>query len=119
MPLYTYKCESCGWLKQKREKFIVKSVVCLDCGDTATRQVPKLSGHSESQEIVNKTTGVTVSNNQKRDLRVRSDKYYWEVEVPRLVNSNVYTVETMLENGWITLLEDGSIEINNKPPQTR
>jgi len=49
----------------------------------------------------------------------RSDNYFWSVEVPRLVNTGTYSIETMIENDWISVDDKGNIQINTRPPKKR
>jgi hypothetical protein len=49
----------------------------------------------------------------------RKRKYYYEVEVPRMVASGQYSVETMLGENWIWLDDDGKIHVHTKPPEMR
>ena len=118
MPIYTYKCETCGKSTKKMANVTVENITC-ECGQLSMRQIPKLSGKPESKEIVNKYTGASRMQDHDEQIIARSDKYYWEVEVPRFVQSNKYSIETMLENEWITLSDDGKVIINNKPPHER
>lgn len=117
MPAYTFKCED-GHSHQKITTNKTKSVIC-SCGKEALRQLPKLAGASHTEEIVDKYTGMTWRDDQRDQVQERNDKYYWEVEVPRFVQSGIYTVETMLENGWITLEDNGTVTVQNKPPSAR
>jgi hypothetical protein len=83
------------------------------------RNHPTLNGPSNVTEVVDKYTGIKQRTDQSLDIKQRKDEYYWTVEVPRLVNSGTYSVETMLENGWIIIDDNHQIKIQNKPPHKR
>ena len=94
-------------------------MLCPICVIPATRQLPILNGPSSVTEVINKYTGTTWRPNQKEEVKQRRDEYYWSVEVPRLVNSGTYSMETMLENQWIWLDDNGQIHTHTKPPNLR
>lgn len=84
-----------------------------------SRQLPVLSGPASVKETVDKFFNVQHHSNQKELIQERSDDYYWTVEVPRMVNSGKYSMETMLEMGWISVDDKGHITIHTKPPYKR
>ena len=118
MPAYTFKCPSCGTVSQKMTSPKIKTSIC-SCGAETVRQLPVLAGRADTEEIINKYTGMKWRDDQRDQVKERNDKYYWEIEVARFVNSGTYHVETMLENGWIILEDDGSVTIQDKPPSSR
>lgn len=118
MPAYTFKCENCDKEIQKMTLAKIKAISC-SCGASANRKLPILAGPSDVEETVDRYTGMKWRDDQREQVKERNEKYYWEVEVPRFVQSNTYTVETMLENGWIILEDDGKVTIQNKPPSSR
>jgi hypothetical protein len=83
------------------------------------RQLPKLGGQPDVHETVNEYTGVTWKEGQKEAIDERRAKYYWEVEVPRMVRSGTYSIETMLEMGWVYFNDKEEMCVNNKPPSER
>lgn len=83
------------------------------------RQMPKLGGQSQVNETVDEYTGITWKDGQRDAIKERKDKYYWEVEVPRMVNSGTYSIETMLEMGWVYFNDKDEMCVNNKPPSER
>jgi transcription elongation factor Elf1 len=119
MPKYSFKCSSCGSDKQMYIPPLVKEVECKTCNGTMERQMPTLNGPSSVHEVVDKYTGITHIDDQPAIVQERKEEYYWSVEVPRLVNSGTYSLETMLENQWIWVDDSGKIHVNNKPPQKR
>lgn len=78
--------------------------------------MPVLTG-ADVKETVDKLTGTSWKQDQEDLTQKRRDKYYWEVEVPRLVQK--YSLETCLEQKWLIYNEKGELVINNKPPDER
>ena len=113
MPKYTFKCESCGSSKSQFATVKTKIVDCV-CGKTMNRQLPSLLT-SNKTELVDKYKNISQRENQKEELQERRDKFYWEVEVPRMVNSGTYSLETMMEQNWVYVDDNNEIHINNKP----
>lgn len=83
------------------------------------RLMPTLAGKAQVNETVDKYAGRVWQDDQRESIKERKDKHYWEVEVPRMVNSGTYSLETMLEMGWVYLNDKGEICVNNKPPSRR
>lgn len=119
MPKYTFRCPSCGSDRQMYVPRLVEEVECKDCNGTMKRQMPTLNGPANVREVVDKYTGITHVDGQPDMVKERREDYYWSVEVPRLVNSGTYSVETMIENGWIQVDDAGKIHVNDKPPSKR
>jgi len=119
MPKYTFKCES-GHTVQKIVSAKVREIECNHegCTNSMCRQPPRLQ-QSDVEETIDKYFGTKQRPDQKDVVQQRRDEFYWTVEVPRLVNSGTYTVETMLEMGWIYLDVKNQVQINNKPPNKR
>jgi hypothetical protein len=120
MPKYTFKCPD-GHTTQLMISSDIKTFPCTEnlCFETMTRQLPVLNGPSNVTEIINKTTGVAWRPDQKEEVKQRREEYYWTVEVPRLVASGTYALDTMLENGWIWVDDNKQIHVNTKPPAQR
>lgn len=130
MPKYTFECPSCGRTEQKYTSRDTSSIPCPDCesiskNERCTQQVymlrklPKLSGTPDITEVVDDYTGKTVKQDQSTMIKERHERYYWSVEVPRLVKSGTYGVDTMLELGWIWFDDHGHMQIHDKPPGER
>ena len=121
MPKYTFVCAnaSCNSSQQLLVNGLTTHVICAVCGNSAFRQMPTLSGQSEVRETVNTHTGTTWRKDQKEILAARQENYLWEVEIPRKVASGTYTLETMLELGWVYVDDHGKIQTYTKPPHKR
>jgi hypothetical protein len=117
MARYTFICPKCASTVQTYVPSSCFDVKCA-CGADMVRQIPKISKPTV-HEVLDKRGGKQLIENSKEELTARKEKYYWEVEIPRLVQSGIYTMETMVTNGWITMLEDKTFVINKKPPSQR
>ncbi len=117
MPKYTFKCDN-GHTVQKYTSSSVTDFPCKACDAIMVRQMPKIQS-SDVSETVDKYTGTEWKADQREMVKQRRDEYYWSVEVPRLVNSGTYSIETMLENGWIYIDDKEQVQINTIPPHKR
>ena len=121
MAKYTFKCDTC---KQSTQVYTSPSVTDLPCRNDQCdgrmgRQLPTLNGPSDTTEVVDKLTGKAVRPDLKEIVQSRRDEYFWTVEIPRMVNSGKYGLQTMLENGWIWVDDNDKIHIHDKPPHRR
>jgi len=78
--------------------------------------MPTLRG-LKNTETVDKFTNKKHIDDQQSIISERKADYYWEVEVPKLVNSGVYGLDTMLEQGWVYYDEKHKLVTRTKPPQ--
>lgn len=116
MPKYTFQCSSCNVRTQKYTNQSVKDIVCPECFAMAERLLPAISG-AKTNETVDKLFNRKHVSDQKNIIKERKLDYYWEVEVPNLVNSGVYSIETMLEQGWVFYNEKNELVTRTKPPE--
>lgn len=116
MPKYTFLCNSCESLEQKITDISTDKIVCHHCGKDAIRQMPMLKG-IKSTEVVDKYTGKKHVEDHKEKVSERKADYYWSVEVPKLVNSGIYELGTMLQQGWVYYNEKNELVTRTKPPQ--
>lgn len=117
MAKYTVKCPSCNFSQQKfNNPKDAPHYLCPECGTTMQRQMPKLAG-IKTTEVVDKYTNKKHVADQKQVLKERKLDYYWEKLVPEMVNSGVYTLETMLEKGWVYYDEKKKLVTRTKPPE--
>jgi len=123
MPKYTFKCPECNKTEQQYVPREIKEISCCNCAPEKEswmkRQLPTLSGNPDITEVVDDYTGKTAKQDQGTMIKERHAKFYWSVEVPRLVNSGVYGVDTMLEQGWVWFDDNHKMHINDKPPNER
>ncbi len=114
MPKYTFAC-SCGYSKQQITSSTTKTVKCPDCGQEANRQMPKLSGQVEVRETVDQF-GTVWKKDQTKMLEDRMREHFWQHEVPKMVESGIYEMSTMLENGWVYFDDKGQLHTRTAPP---
>lgn len=80
------------------------------------RSMPVLSGKTDTLETVDKDRNIKWLDNHKDIVDDRRSIHYWKVEVPKLVNSGVYSLETMLENKWVYYDDKGQLQVRTIPP---
>lgn len=118
MAKHTFYCKTCDISKSI---FTNKDTVakCSECDKEMVKKLPSLNGPADVTETVNSYTGMKWKEDQPQLVQQRKQDYFWQHEVPRLVNSGTYSLETMINNGWVTTNEKGDIVINTKPPNRR
>lgn len=120
MPRYRFRCRN-GHERQKYTDVDKTEITCVDChsngseGVAMFRQLPS-SGSQAVNEVVDNFTGVKRDQNHEELKKERKEQYYWEVEVPRFIET--YSIETCLEEGWLVYNDKGELVIN-KPPSKR
>jgi hypothetical protein len=116
---YTFVCEICGEVNEKFASPQTVSGTCKGCGGNTKRQLPVMNGPVTVYENPDGQSGRKWLPDQSDIINIRKRKYYFEVEVPRMVASGTYSVETMLNEGWIWLDDNGSIHVHTTPPEMR
>lgn len=110
-----YKCNKCDI---ERYRYIsIESYTC-SCGGNLQRQLPQLSGHVQVTETVDKSRNIKHKLDQKKILTDRKLEYYWKIEVPKMVASGTYSLETMLEMQWVYYNEQGELCTRISPPES-
>ena len=117
MPKYRYTCPKCNKEKSVYTSANKKTIKCK-CGDDMKREFPRLSGSPKVLEIVDKYSNVKHQADQKKIIQDRRNIYYWAVEVPKMVESGVYSMDTMMEKHWLYYDEKGNLQTRTKPPTT-
>lgn len=118
MPKYTYACPSCQATEQKFASLGDKTQECPFCHSTMYRQMPKIKSPKVT-EVVDKYSNKKHVEDQEAVLKERKLDYYWSVEVPKMVDSGIYALDTMLEKGWVEFNEKGELVTITKPPGKR
>lgn len=119
MPKYTFTCHNCGESKQQLiTDLSIKEFPCSNCDSAMIRQMPTLSGKAGVTETVDTHTNVKWGDDHIKSMEDRKREHYWEVEVPRMVNSGTYSVMTMLENKWVYFDDKGQLVTRTRPPET-
>ena len=115
MPKYIFKCGKCEKERAKYTAVSCKTIDC-ECGQPMKRQMPNFSG-LKNTETVDKFTNKKHLNDHQEILTERKADYYWSVEVPKMVDSGTYQLDTMLEQNWVYFNEMGELVTRTKPPQ--
>ena len=116
MPKYNFTCAKCQTTKHKYVPTNVETLPCEVCGEVTTRDLPNTNSPTEVREVVDPLTNRKWGKDHEAVMKKRKEDHYWEVEVPRLVQT--MSVETCLEQGWLIFNDKGELVIN-KPPSKR
>ena len=116
MPKYNFTCSKCEATSHKYVPITVETLPCGVCGTDMTREFPNTNSQTEVRELVDPYTNKTWGKDHEAILKKRKEDHYWEVEVPRLVQT--YSTETCIEQGWLIYNDKGELVIN-KPPSKR
>jgi hypothetical protein len=76
------------------------------------RQLPNIGGQ-EVRETVDVLTNTKWKQDQQEILKKRREEHFWNVEVPRLVQT--YSLETCLKEGWLVYNEKGELVVGKAP----
>jgi len=115
MPKYYFTCSKCQTKTHKYVPVTVETIPCT-CGQIMDRELPNTNSPSEVRELVDPYTNITWGKDHEAVMKHRKETHYWEVEVPRLVQT--YSIETCLEQQWLIYNDKGELVIN-KPPSKR
>lgn len=118
MAKFTFECENCGSVKQIIVSHTKKTIQC-ECGSAMQRKLPTSDSKCTVKEIVDPYTNQQQIPDQKDCIKERHEKYFWTVEMPRLVQSGKYCISTILRNGWGIINDKGELELHTKPPSER
>jgi copper chaperone CopZ len=116
MPKYKFVCSACGENFTKYVAHTVEFVGCINCNNNVKREFPKIDGPTEVKELIDPYLNKRLNKDHEQIKEQRRELHYWEVEVPRLVDT--YSLETCLEQGWLKYNDKGELVIN-KPPSKR
>lgn len=116
MPKYTYICDFCDIEMQRFASVDDKTITCPKCHEDMSRQMPKLKAPKVT-ETIDKYSNKKHIEDQGAVLKERKLDYYWSVEVPKMVDSGIYELETMLEQDWVYYNEKNELVTRTKPPQ--
>lgn len=110
MPKYIFKCEKCNNEATKFVPVSVDMVVCANCNSKMNRQMPNLNSPTEVRELVDPYRNKRLNKDHTTIMKERKREHYLNVEIPRLVEK--YSLETCLENKWLTYNDKGELVIN-------
>lgn len=115
MAKYYFQCDSCKNKVHRYTSLLIDKIYC-PCGFEMKRLLPRINDQTEVRELVDPYLNKTHAKDQDEILKQRKEQYYWEIEVPRLVEK--YSLETCLEQKWLIYNDRGELVIN-KPPSKR
>lgn len=115
MPKYTFECSKCNKIKQTYVPTSIKTQIC-ECEAEMNRQMPKIGG-TQVNELHDKYSNKSLVQDHKEIVNERKVDHYWAVEVPNMVNSGTYELDTMLEKDWVYYDEKHNLVTRTKPPQ--
>ena len=111
MPKFRFSC-TCGKEVEQFSSPKVEETDCPACGNKMKRQFPG-SGSQQVREVVDSFTNTRQIPDAKIENLDRKTEYFWEVEVPRLIQT--YSLETCLDEGWLTYNDKGELVIGKSP----
>lgn len=115
MAKHKYKCTMCD--RERTLYFKSQEDVLCSCKAKMALQLPILGGKAQVKECVDKDRNISWIDDQEKILQDRKKEHYWKVLVPEMVNSGTYSIQTMLENGWIYFDANEKLQIRIKPPE--
>lgn len=113
MPKYNFTCNKCTTTTHKYVPVSVETLPCSVCGEVMTRNLPNTNSPTEVREVVDPYTNTTWGKDHELVMKNRKDTHFWEVEVPRLVQT--YSTQTCLEEGWLVYNDKGELVIGKAP----
>lgn len=116
MAKYRFQCEGCQAIIELYVSKEVEVVKHGECGSWATRLFPNI-GSKKVTETVDPFLGIRHEEDNRKQLEDRRIEYFWEVEVPRLVQT--YSTETCLEEGWLVYNEKGELVIGKPKKKSK
>jgi hypothetical protein len=114
MAKYRFECKHCSTVIE-RYASQNKTLACEKCGNNLERLFPNI-GSKKVTETVDPFLGIRQEDDHEKQMDDRRTEYFWEVEVPRLVQT--YSTETCLQEGWLVYNERGELVIG-KPAKKR
>lgn len=115
MAKYKFFCSNCNLEVEKFTSPKIDCIPCSICSQSMIRQFPHI-GSKKVTETVDAYCNVRQEEDQTKKTKDRKTEYFWEHEVPRLVQH--YSTQTCLEEGWLVYNDKGELVIN-KPPSKR
>lgn len=110
MAKYRFQCEKCSTVVERYTSVKTEVLPCKECSFPMKRLLPT-GGSKKVTEKVDTFLNIRHEEDHKKQLEDRRTEYFWEVEVPRLVQSGTYSTETCLQEGWIVYNEKGEMVI--------
>lgn len=114
MAKYRFQCEKCSTIVERYTSVKTEVLSCNSCGENTKRLFPNI-GSKKVTEVVDSFLNIRHEEDNKKQLENRRSEHYWGVEVPRFVESGIYSTETMLAEGWLVYNEKGELVIGKGP----
>ena len=112
MAKFRFLCSSCNLEVERFASPNTEEIECPTCKIPMKRQFPG-SGSQTVREVIDPYTNVRTAPDEKEQNKSRKTEYFWEIEVPRLIQT--YSLETCLQEGWLTYNDKGELIINKSP----
>lgn len=114
MAKYRFQCEKCSTIVERYVSVSTEAVSCKECGVDAKRLFPNI-GSKQVTELIDPFLNIRHEEDHKKQLENRRSAHFWQTEVPRFVESGIYSIETMLSEGWLVYNEKGELVIGKSP----
>jgi hypothetical protein len=114
MAKYRYQCEDCSIVFERYTSVSIEALPCKECGAKAKRLFPNI-GSKKVTETVDSFTNIRHEEDNRKNIENRRLEHFWSVEVPRFVQSGIYSTETMLAEGWIVYDEKQELVVAKGP----
>lgn len=118
MAKYRFQCEQCLDTSERYTSVSTEVLPCKKCGANAKRLFPNI-GSKRVTETVDPFLNVRHEEDHKKQIEDRRTEYFWEVEVPRFVQSGTYSMETMLAEGWLVYNEKNELVIGKPKKKSK
>lgn len=116
MAKYRFQCEQCSAVSERYASTEVEALPCKECGANSKRLFPNI-GSKKVTETVDLFLNVRHEEDQRKQLENRRIEHFWEVEVPRLIQT--YSTQTCLEEGWLVYNEKGELVIGKPQKKSK
>lgn len=110
MAKYRFQCEKCLIIFERYTSSSTEVLPCKECGSSSKRLFPNI-GSKQVTELVDPFLNIRHEEDQRKQLESRRIEHFWEKEVPRLIESGIYSTETMLAEGWVVYNEKNELVI--------
>lgn len=118
MAKYRFQCEQCSAVSERYASVQTEALPCKECGANAKRLFPNI-GSQKVTETVDPFLNIRYEEDQRKQLENRRIEHFWEVEVPRFVQSGIYSMETMLAEGWLVYNEKNELVIGKPKKKSK
>lgn len=116
MAKYRFHCEQCNIAFERYASVSTEVLPCSVCEGEAKRLFPNISS-KQVTETVDPFLNIRHEEDQRKQLENRRIEHFWEVEVPRLIQT--YSTQTCLEEGWLVYNEKGELVIGKPKKKSK